>query len=100
MASNASVRPDRAAVLRRALRVAAAATLVGAVGFWAAKGARVGWSQHQVPVPAVDEITGLDYVLYEDRFIPGVEWLAAAAGVAVLLFGASFLFRSNSSQHA
>ncbi len=83
---------------RRSFRLVALATFIGCVGFWGAKGARIGWSQHQVPIQEVDEVTGLDYVRYEDRFVPGLEWLAGGCAVAVLLFGASFLFRSHFSQ--
>ena len=83
---------------RRIFRLLALATFVGCVGFWAAKGARIGWTQHQVTIQEIDEVTGLDYVRYEDRFVPGVEWLAGGCAVAVFLFGASFLFRSKLSQ--
>lgn len=82
---------------RRALRWLALAVLAVSIGFWAAKGARLGWSQNQVPVQGVDEITGLDYVRYEQRFVPGIEWVGGAAGLAAALFALSFLFRSNSS---
>ncbi len=84
--------------MRRAFQIAALAVLLGSIAFWATKGARTGWSQHQVPVTEVDDVTGLEYVRYEDRFVPGVEWLAGGCGVAVFLFAASFLFRSTSSQ--
>ncbi len=94
--SPATARPTRP--WRRIFRLLALTTFVGCVGFWAAKGARIGWSQHQVPIQEVDEVTGLDYVRYEDRFIPGLEWLAGGCAVAVFLFGTSFLFRSHFSQ--
>jgi len=83
---------------RRLFRIAALLTFIGCVGFWAARGARLGWSQHRVPIQEVDEVTGLDYVRYEERFVPGLEWLAGGCAVAVLLFGASFLVRSKLSQ--
>lgn len=92
-----STRNTRSPRLRRLFRLATAALLIGCVGFWAAKGAHLGWSQNQVPIKEVDEVTGLDYVRYEDRFVPGIEWLAGSVGLATALFAASFIFRSNSA---
>jgi hypothetical protein len=80
---------------RPLLRSLAGLTVLGATAYWWFAGAHRGWSMHRVPVPAVDEITGLEYVLYEDRFVPGVEYLAGAVVVALLLHGLSFLFRST-----
>lgn len=53
-----------------------------------------------MPITGVDEVTGLEFVRYEDRYVPGVEWPIAGLLVAVGLFGASFLFRSNSNPPA
>ena len=70
---------------RRTLRLVAALLALTTVGFWAAKGAHRGWSQDRVPVKQIDEVTGLEHITYEDRYVPGLEVLAAGVGLATLL---------------
>lgn len=84
--------------LRSSLRLAAVALLVAAAGFWAAKGAHRGWSMNQVPVKQTDEITGIEFVTYEKRFVPGIEFLGAGTGLAAGLFALSFLVQRKSNQ--
>lgn len=79
--------------LRRLCRAFGVVLFLGTVGFWAAKGAHTGWSQNRVPVPQTDEITGIEYVTYEDRFVPGVEFLAGGVGLAAGLLVASLFFK-------
>jgi hypothetical protein len=81
--------------LRRFARLLGLVVLLGTGGFWAAKGAHTGWSQNRVPHRQVDEITGIEFVTYEDRFVPGVEVLAAGLGLAAGLFAVSFFFNRN-----
>jgi hypothetical protein len=85
------------APLRTGLRVAAAALLVATVGFWAAKGAHSGWSMNQVPVKQLDEITGIEFVTYEKRFVPGVEFLGGGIGLSAGFFFVSFLFKRKTT---
>ena len=82
---------------RLILRIVAVIVLVATVGFWAAKGAHTGWSQNQVPVKQTDEITGIDYVTYEKRFVPGIEFLGGGAGLATGLFVVSLLFKRKTT---
>lgn len=84
-------------ILPLALRATAALLLAGVVIWWALSGAHRGWSMNRVPVNKTDEITGIAFVEYEDRFVPGLEMLGGGAGAAVLLFGLSFLFRKSHS---
>ena len=84
---------------RRTLRLVAALLALATVGFWAAKGAHRGWSQDRVPVKQIDEVTGLEHITYEDRYVPGVEVLAAGVGLAALLAAVSlFLPKTQKSQ--
>jgi hypothetical protein len=82
---------------RRGLRLAALVVLVVGGGFWAAMGAHRGWSMDQVPVKQTDEITGLEYVTYEDRYVPGVDFLGLAGGLAAGLFAVSFFVQRKTS---
>ncbi len=79
--------------LRLAIRWLALVVLTGTAIFWGVKGAHRGWSQNLVPIPQLDEITGIEYVTYEERFVPGVDFLAGGIGTAFALFAVSFLFR-------
>ena len=88
-------RSSRPANWRRSLRWTSLAIVCAAIGFWAGKGAHTGWSMHRVPINQVDEITGIAFVTYEDRFVPGIEWLGGGLGLAVLVFAVSFFFRSQ-----
>lgn len=83
---------------RVALRVAALVALVAATGFWAAKGAHTGWSMDQVPVKQTDEITGIEFVTYDKRYVPGVDFLALGAGLAFGLFAVSLFVQRKSTQ--
>lgn len=79
-------------------RALAALILAGVLAAWIAGGAHRGWSMDQVPLKKTDEVTGLEYVEYEDRFVAGLDVLAGGIGAAVVLFGASFLFRKPESK--
>ena len=78
--------------MRRFLRIAALIVLLGGLGFWVAKGANTGWTKNRVEKKTVDEVTGIEAISYDERFIPGVEFLAGVAAGAGALAGISFLF--------
>lgn len=61
--------------------------------FWAAKGYNTGWTKHQVQVQQVDPVTELEFITYEKRFVPGVEFLGGGIALGVALFAATFLGR-------
>jgi len=95
MATAAPAPAARPAAFRTGLRVAAGLLFLGCAGFWAAKGAHRGWSQNQVPIKQTDEVTGIEFVTYEKRFVPGVEFLAAGTGLAAGLLVLSFLVQRH-----
>lgn len=80
---------------RRALRAWSVALLAGASLAWAAAGANLGWTKTSVPVRTLDEVTGLEAVTYQPRFVPGVELLAGSAALAAALAAASLLVPSR-----
>jgi hypothetical protein len=81
--------------VKTTLRLIALALVIGAVAYWAAAGANRGWTKTSVPIKTVDEVTGIEGVTYQKKFVPGVDFLAVAIGCAVLCAGVSFLFRTK-----
>jgi hypothetical protein len=76
----------------KTVRMTALFLAVAALVTWFSTGANRGWTKTSVPKKIVDEVTGIVGEIYETRFVPGVDFLAAAALVCTILFGASFLF--------
>ena len=70
--------------------------MVGAIAFWAAAGANRGWTKTRVPIKVMDTVTGLEGIQWQDKFVPGVDFLAAAMLGAGLLAGVSFLVPTKS----
>lgn len=79
--------------MRTALRILAVVLAIGGIAYWAAAGANVGWNKNQVQVKTLDEITGIEKIEWQDKFVPGFEFLSISVGAAALLGGISFLFR-------
>jgi hypothetical protein len=78
--------------MRKLLRIVALVVLLGGLGFWFAKGANTGWTKNRVEKKTVDEVTGIEAVSYEERLVPGVEFLGGAVVGAGALAGLSLLF--------
>ena len=74
----------------------AAILIVGAIAFWAATGANRGWTKTRIPKKTVDEATGLEGIQWQDKFVPGVDFLGAALLGAGILTGLSLLSRAKS----
>lgn len=72
------------------LRIAAAILIAAAVLVWLSAGANPGWSKTSVPVKLLDEITGIEGITYERRFVPGVDFIAGACLLSAVLTGISF----------
>jgi hypothetical protein len=85
--------------MKRILRLMALGFLLGAAGLWLATGAHQGWTKTSVPKKTVDEVTGLEGVTYEKKFVPGVDFLGGAAIAAGVLAAASFLFRNKKTEN-
>jgi hypothetical protein len=83
--------------MRRNLRILSIMCGVGAAVFWMTAGAHCGWTMTRVPRPIVDEVAGIQGVVYVKKFVPGVDFLGAAALESSLLWGASFLFRKKNT---
>ncbi len=83
---------------KRILRIVAGFLIVAALALWLAAGANRGWTKTSIPVKRTDEVTGITVEDYRARFVPGVDFLAAALLGSTLLAGASFLLRKPGSQ--
>lgn len=79
--------------MRLGLRILGLIILLGATGFWLAKGANRGWSKHSVAIEKTDEITGIPYREYEPRYVPGIEVAAGGGILGLVLIGLSLLRR-------
>jgi hypothetical protein len=82
--------------MKRTLRIIALVLIVGATAFWAAAGADWGWTKTRVPKKVVDEVTGLEGVQWQDKFVPGIDFLGAAFLGAGVLAGVSIFVPSKS----
>lgn len=70
--------------------------LVG-LGWWGMTGVHLGWSMNRVPVVQLDEITGIEYTTYDERFVPGIE-IAGGFLLLSLVFLALALFPFGKSK--
>ena len=61
------------------------------MALWAALGANRGWTKTSVTHKEVDSVTGLEYPVIENRFVPGIDLLAFYWISAAVLFGGSLI---------
>jgi hypothetical protein len=79
--------------MKRALRILAVLLALGGLLFWAAAGANRGWTKNRVEKRTVDEVTGIEAVNFENRFVPGVDFVGGIVAGAGALVVISFLIR-------
>jgi len=84
--------------MKRILRIIAGVLIVGAIAFWAATGANRGWTKTSVPKKIIDEATGLEGIQWQEKFVPGIDFLGAALLGAGFLAGVSFFVPAKSKQ--
>lgn len=75
--------------MRLVLRLLALISFLGPAIWWTAAGAPRGWSKNTVAIHTLDEITGIEQITYEKRFVPGMDTLAFGLVVSVGLSGLS-----------
>jgi hypothetical protein len=83
--------------MKRTMRLLALVVALAAAGTWLATGANRGWTKTSVAKKTVDEVTGLEGITYEKRFVAGVDFLVVGLAGAGLLAGASLFFRKPST---
>jgi len=84
--------------MKRTLQILAILIALAAAVTWLATGANRGWTKTSVPVKTLDEVTGIEGITYQNKFLPGVDFLGAAGIVAISLAGTSFFFRNKNNQ--
>jgi len=89
--------PPNAMSMKRIFLSLAAVIALFAIVVWAVAGAHRGWTKTSVPVKSVDEVTGLEGITYQPRFVPGLDFLGGALLAAGVLAGASFVFRNKTN---
>jgi len=80
---------------RKLRRLAWVVGLLALAG-WLAAGANRGWTKTSVPKKSIDPVTGLEGIVYESRFVPGLDLLGLAWLGAGALAGVSLMFRPKS----
>ena len=81
--------------MKRILQILALLVVLLAAVTWLATGANRGWTKTSVPVKTLDQVTGIEGITYQPKFLPGVDFLGATFAGAALLAGASLLFRKK-----
>ena len=77
--------------MKTGLRITALLVAVLAAGLWFFGGMNTGWTKTKVGVPSKDPVTGIDFVQWENHFLPGLDFLAGGLAATVVLIGASFV---------
>jgi hypothetical protein len=73
--------------MKKILQILALAVVLAAGLTWLATGANRGWTKTSVPVKTLDDVTGIEGITYQSKFLPGVDFLGAAFVVAAALAG-------------
>lgn len=77
--------------MRRVLRIIALWIAIGSLAGWAALGGNRGWTKTSIDHKHLDAVTGLEYPVSENRFVPGIDLLALSWISAAVLFGGSLI---------
>jgi len=81
--------------MRTGLRVAGLFVSLLVLVFWLFSGPNLGWTKTSVPYTVKDSVTELETQVYEDRFVPGVDFLAVGIAFAGIVAASSFLIRGS-----
>ena len=85
--------------MKKSLRILALVVALAAAGTWFVTGANRGWTKTSVEKKTLDEVTGLEAITYEKKFLPGLDFLGCALLGAGALASLSFLFRNQPNQN-
>lgn len=83
--------------MKRLLRILALVIFVVSAAIWAVRGANTGWTKDRVQETRIDEITGINHVVWHDTWLPGLDFLAAGLACSAGLLIASALIGRKKS---
>lgn len=83
---------------RTLTRLLALFILSTCLSWWWFSGANMGWTKTYLTIPATDEVTGIQYEVKEEKFVPGVDFLALGTGLSFVIFASTFLFSAKKSK--
>lgn len=75
---------------RIVFRLGGALLALAVFSYWGSAGFNTGWTKNRVPLPRVDEVTGVEYTEYEQRLVPGLEFLVIGLGLGFMLVAVTF----------
>ena len=81
--------------MRTILKLTSLFVILATVVLWLFGGPNLGWTKTSVMVETIDPVTDQKGVQWENRFLPGVDFLAEGLLAGGVLFGLSFLFRKK-----
>ena len=82
--------------MKRALQILAGVIPLVVVIIWAAKGANTGWTKTKVQSWTVDEITEIRVPEWQEKFVPGLDFLGVGLfSAAALAVAARFIRTTN-----
>ena len=84
--------------MKHSLHIMSVVLALAAVSTWIFLGANRGWTRTSVASKTVDEVTGIEAIQYQKRFVPGVDFLGGALLLSGFLAAASF-FLTNQKQN-
>lgn len=84
--------------MKRSLQILAVVLAVATLSVWLAKGANTGFTKNRVQVKTVDPITEIEQVEWQDKFLPGVDFLGGGLIAGGALFVGSLFIRKTNKQ--
>jgi hypothetical protein len=73
------------------VRALAVVSAVAIIACWLSLGAHMGWLQTRSPVQKTDPVTETTFTDYEERFVPGLDFLGAGLLEATPIFALTLL---------
>ena len=86
--------------MKHKIQILALVLLLGTAGTWLVTGANRGWTKTSIAVKTPDEVTGIEGITYQKKFLPGVDFLGAGVLGALVLGGVSLLFRKPATTNS
>lgn len=85
--------------MRKLLLILGLAISIGGTTAWVLLGANTGWTKTRVMRTELDPITEIEQPIWDEKFLPGVDFLVTADVVGGVLIVASLLGRKKKPQH-